>query len=99
MEIETQQAYLFLHEGQFSSCEQCAPRIGDYYYPLMPQEPYDLPCTITASATGRRQIWRGFSDTRWNELKAEQERMLAELAGWRPRSRPARRRSMPARRL
>jgi hypothetical protein len=43
MEIETQQAYLFLHEGQFSSCEQCAPRIGDYYYRLMPQEPYDLP--------------------------------------------------------
>ena len=81
MEIETQQAYLFLHEGQFSSCEECAPRIGDYYYRLMPQEPYDLPLHHNCQCYWEETELEGLSETRWNELKAEQERMLAELAG------------------
>jgi chromosome segregation ATPase len=81
MEIETQQAYLFLHEGQFSSCEECAPRIGDYHYRLMPQEPYDLPLHHNCQCYWDETELEGLSETRWNELKVEQERMLAELAG------------------
>ena len=80
MEIETQQAYLFLHEGQFSSCEECAPRIGDYHYRLMPQEPYDLPLHHNCQCYWDETELEGLSETRWNELKVEQERMLAELA-------------------
>ena len=80
MEIETQQAYLFLHEGQFSSCEECAPRIGDYHYLLMPQEPYDLPLHHNCQCYWDETDLEGLSETRWNELKVEQERMLAELA-------------------
>jgi chromosome segregation ATPase len=80
MEIETQQAYLFLHEGQFSSCEECAPRIGDYHYRTMPQEPYDLPLHHNCQCYWDETELEGLSETRWNELKVEHERMLAELA-------------------
>jgi chromosome segregation ATPase len=80
MEIDTQQAYLFLHEGQFSSCEECAPRIGDYHYRLMPQEPYDLPLHHNCQCYWDETELEGLSETRWNELKVEHDIMLAELA-------------------
>jgi hypothetical protein len=75
-----QQAYLLLHEGQFSSCELCAPRIGDYYYRLMPQEPYELPLHHNCQCYWEETQLEGLSDMRRNELKAEHDRMLAELA-------------------
>jgi len=47
---------------------------------LMPQEPYDLPLHHNCHCYWDEIELEGLSETRWNELKVEQERMLAELA-------------------
>jgi hypothetical protein len=80
MEIEIQQAYLFLHEGQFSACELCSSRIGYYHYRIMPQEPYDLPLHRGCYCYWEETVLEGLSDAQWNELKIEHDKQLAELA-------------------
>jgi len=80
MEIETQQAYLFRHEGQFSACEACSSRIGYYYYRMVPQEPYDLPLHNGCYCSWEETLLEGLSEARWNELKIEHDKQLAELA-------------------
>ena len=80
MEIEIQQAYLFLHEGQFSACELCSSRIGYFHYRIMPQEPYDLPLHRGCYCSWEETVLEGLSDAQWNELKIEHDKQLAELA-------------------
>jgi chromosome segregation ATPase len=46
----------------------------------MPQEPYDLLLHHNCHCYWDEIELEGLSETRWNELKVEQERMLAELA-------------------
>lgn len=71
---------MFLHEGQFSACEVCSSRIGYYHYRITPQEPYDLPLHNGCYCSWEETILEGLSEARWNELKIEHDKQLAELA-------------------
>lgn len=71
---------MFLHEGQFSACEACSSRIGYYYYRIVQQEPYDLPLHRGCYCSWEETVLEGLSEARWNELKIEHDKQLAELA-------------------
>lgn len=79
VECPKETAYLFLHTGSPDACNYCLQRIGLYFYQVVDDEPYELPCHDHCGCSWELILLEGIFSTRKEELANDLAQAVAEL--------------------